>query len=395
MPRCYIVPGFLCSALWRTGPGVDSYWADVSALIYRGIDPLRLDAAGNDPGSPGGEALFPFGAVGLYWDKPATQLLAQIKPHGYETFVWGWDWRKRILDGGALLGAHILAEIDPTEPCVLACHSAGGLLARAAWSWLGDRGQTGLIRRIVTLGTPHWGTYEPVNVWTGGGSLMSQLKWILNSLAFGANSVPVSGGRRFWSDDDIIALTQTWPGLYDLMPVIGAPDTEDDTARPALFDAANYAPGRRPSQTHLDHARDVTGPWLRSSASMPPTEVITSVIGSGYSTRARLDPDWSPNIRGSSLQAGSGDGVVTSSSAAAALSVAYDWSVLHGDMPTASVQGGYLADMLLAVRTPPDPPPPPVTIGGIVPFGTTLPPLVATAAGCPPGASRADGSCSC
>lgn len=395
MKRCYIVPGFLCSSLFRDGPGQGVYWADPSQLIWRGIDPLRLDAAGTGPGSPGGLELYPFGAVGIYWDSPARQLLSQLSPHGYDNFVYGWDWRKRIRTSGDFLGAHILAEIDPAEPCVIACHSAGGLVARGAWTYLLERGETRLIRRIVTLGSPHWGTYAPVETWVAKGDLIRQLKWILNGLAFSANSTVIAGGRRYWSDDDIISLTQTWPAMYDLLPVIGAPGSEVDPDRAEVYDATSYAPGRRPSQAHLSYARDVTGPWLRSAASQPPTHVITAVAGDGTPTSNRLDPDRSQHMRAASLSNGIGDGVVTFRSAYAVDAVCYDWDVHHSDMPTAAIQSGQLAELLLAERSPPTPPPPVEVIPGIVPYSTSMPPIVTRTAGCPGGASRADGSCVC
>lgn len=395
MKRCYVLPGFLCSALWRTGQGIDAYWADVGQLAWRGIDPLRLDAAGTGPGSPGGLSLFPFGPVPMFWDAQARLLADQLRPHGYSVFVYGWDWRKRIRTSGDLLGAHILAEIDPDDPCVIACHSAGGLVARGAWSYLLARGEERLIRRIVTLGTPHWGTYAPVETWVARGDLIRQVKWVLNSLAFSANTSPITGGRRYWSDDDIISLTQTWPGMYDLLPVIGAPDTEFDPDRAAVYDAESYAPGRRPSQDHLTYARDVTGPWLRSTASKPPTHVMTAIAGDGTPTINRLDSDRSQHMRATSLANGLGDGVVTTSSASAANAVLLEWDVLHADMPLAAIQSDQLVDKLLAERSPPDPPPPVEQIPGLVPFSMTMPPVVSRQAGCPGGATRMNGSCSC
>lgn len=372
MPICYVVPGFLSAAIYTPsilGPVL--LWVNIPRIALGQFGALRLAPNGVDPGPPDGEVCTIGAGLEDYVETPAGVLRGQLASYGYTVTVVPYDWRKELITHGAALASKIRAEVSASDPCAIVCHSTGGLVARAAWANLGSTDQTNLVRRIVTLGTPHQGTYTPVMVFSKEDQLIRQLIFLNNALQM-TPAARIPGYTR-WQPGQIRNLCQTWVSLYQLFPALPAPSYDPDRA--ALYTASNWTNGAAPQQTWLDQARETWWPLMQSEDAMPPSWVLTTVSGSGWSTRYRLDDASKIGDPDEIAITTDGDGVVYRLSAEVPGSVIYRTSVAHQDQLPQLVTSGQVAEWVLAVRHPPDPAPPPSEVFAPVNPQYTGPPI--------------------
>jgi len=375
MPKCFVVPGITGSAIFYALPSNDLLWVDYTRLALGQVGALRLAPNGSDPGQPDGRLMRAEYPLPAYYDSCIAALIRDLDSHGYAVIGWGYDWRKKNREAGALLADEIRATVLPSDPCSIVGHSQGGIVARAAWANLLATGEEGRIRRIVTLGTPHQGSYAIVAMFSLDNDNLSQIAWI-TSLVSGIVIPPfgITGPRR-WTLEELCVLAATWPATYELMPLLQSPSAATDPNRAALFVPGNWPAGRELSTAHLTYARDDFQVWLRSAASMPPAHVLTTVAGIGLQTFATLNY---PQDLGDSSALGfgqDGDGRVTMQSALVPISSAYSIVCRHTDLPGETAVSGDLAQWVLEVRTPPTPVPPIVAIPGQLHPGLAGPPL--------------------
>lgn len=353
MPNCYVLGGLGESGLSKSTLANDTVWIDLGVLMLGQLGLMRLAPDGTSPGPPDGVALQPLGVIGPYCGFPTAILAAQLLPHGYRTAGWAWDWRQTVYAAGVRLAATIRSEVTTDDPCAIVAHSAGGLVARAAWTELGLTGQQGLVRRIVTLGTPHWGSYTVVSYWQGSNVSIDWLVYAnqqLGSSVYG--HAPdfwgyVSRPRGFYQ-----LLGLTWPSYYDLLPTLGAPDATADPNRALLYQAANWPEDFRPQQAWLDWSRDHTGPWLRSAASKPPAHVLTCVSGVNTTVASALTSAEGFAEGGGLGQYVAGDNAVTRDSAELATGVIWRYGIDHENLLPTLANSGDLRDLVLEVRAP-------------------------------------------
>jgi len=395
MPRCWIVPGFLSCELYSDFERRHLVWVSYPTLMQGGVGYLRLAANGIDPGPPDGRQLFEGPPLADYWNTPINLLLDGLRPHGYRLDVLLYDWRKSITDAGQALANLIRDKDTASDPCSIVAHSMGGLVARAAWASLVLSGQESKVRRIVTLGSPHQGTYAPVSVLSGRYEALDQLEFVSYTLTSGINVLQWPIEFRRYNVPAIRDVAATWPALYSIFPVMGGSDAMNDPHRADLFERSNWPTSIPVQQTWLSYARAVFGPFLLSPTSQPPAWVLTTVAGQGVPTPAGLVR---PELLGSAAAIGEtqdGDGVVTGSSALMAESKRYVVSARHSDMPAYTAASGELAEWVLEVRDPITPVPPPETIPGVLTPVLAGPPIPQPL-GVPPQAASCGGhKCPC
>ncbi len=149
-PRVIIVPGIMGSRL-----GTRSSAGSRAQILW--IDPWRIAAGGlADLALPRGNALAPLGVLLFAYAK--MRYLLEID--GFDAQFFGYDWRRGLAESGRALASHISASARPTA---VVGHSMGGLVARASLDLLPRRAVT----RVILLGTPHRGTYAPVQALCG------------------------------------------------------------------------------------------------------------------------------------------------------------------------------------------------------------------------------------
>lgn len=239
---------------------------------------------------------------GLGGLEPYTALLAELRDHVPDSRSVGefpYDWRLSIASSAQALVSKAAEHLDswkkvvaaeqlPTDlndvRLVIVAHSMGGLVARYAIERLGLHT---VVRRLVTLGTPFYGSTKAIRV-----------------LATGEGAPPLASARAARE------LAITCPGVYDLLP-----RTECVTlagATPRRLQATDL--GSIGASTQL--ADESAARWEKLRMNDPRYRIPMSVMaGSDQSTAmtvALKGSDLIPTEMGYSTD---GDGTVAESSA--------------------------------------------------------------------------------
>lgn len=377
MPLCIVVPGFLGSVLSTVADPVHVVWVSYTALAFGQVGKLRLDAAGTGPGPPDGEQLAAGLPLRAYYDPCVQALTKQLAREGYSVVPFGFDWRFRIRPTGVQLANLIRSRVTADAPCTLVGHSNGGMVCRAAWEELGRGGEHNLVRRIVTLGTPHYGSYAAANLFCLNQDLLGQVGALSSTAPLLSSIVFPPSIALAWSIFDVQQLCATWPAAYELMPTTGAPDQAGDPSRPKLYVASNWPSSRQLSAAWLNEVDTDFNPWSLTPGTIPPNWVLTAVVGTGSGTNSRLVSwpllGYPPAIGG--MDDGDGTVTVTSATGPAAETVALNCR--HVDLPNTTAASGLLASLILDPRSGPVPPPSARSVPGVIVPGLQPPPAAA------------------
>lgn len=395
MPRCYYIPGFLGSTLETPELRATTVWVSYNQLARGQMGKMRLAANGEDPGAPDGIELRADQPLPDYYGGAISSLRSQLSGRGYTVTGYGWDFRKSVRRAGKLLAAQIRHDVSPADPCALACHSMGGLVARAAWWELKQTNQTDLIRRVVTLSTPHSGSYTAVDVAAGVHEIYDKLQLVNDYLMAFQGFLDLLPGFHATNRAEMVGIVLTWPAFYELLPVLGTPEAAADPFRERLFDKRAWSPKTPISQEWLDYARNDYGPWIRSDASSIAPEAMTRVAGVGWGTNSALSFPPLLGRPGATGNPQEGDAQVTFESSMYEYGWGYTVVCTHKDMPLATAQSGQMAEWILQEGGPPVPQPEPVAIPGRVPPLTTGIPFPLPVGTGPDPGPCAGGVCSC
>ncbi|MBF8753630.1 DUF7379 domain-containing protein [Pseudomonas guariconensis] len=188
-PAVFVLPGILGSNLKKDGRRI---W--LGPWLINGLDKLSY--------SESGDQVEPDGAVGLVYDD-----LIDFLGETHEVIEFAYDWRVPMQKEAKRLGiavqSALSARTETRQPVRMLAHSMGGLLARTmqleepqVWARMMDNPQA----RLVMLGTPHGGSWAPMQVLSGDDTFG-------NSLAF--------AGAPF-APQDSRDLMATFPGFIQL-----------------------------------------------------------------------------------------------------------------------------------------------------------------------------------
>ena len=287
MPIIYVVPGIGGTSLGTSPATSSDTWVSYTAMALGFIGRMRLAADGINPGPPDGVQLYAGRPLPDYYQRCIVALVAQLGPQGYVVLDHGYDWRLDAQLLGTDLAARIVAGVQPGSPCTIVAHSYGGLVARLAWSSLVGSGQSGLVRRIITLGSPHWGSYGAVRLWSLDSDQLTQVFYLsIPAAIVSATTNPFVPGR-VWTESQLATLAGTMPCLYWTLPSLLAPDAAADPGRSAVY--GTTWPASRGVSTHwLQQAMTAWQPLLAGSSTFPPAWVLTTVAGVGLPTPSKL-----------------------------------------------------------------------------------------------------------
>jgi Putative serine esterase (DUF676) len=361
MPICYVVPGLGGTTLGYESGGGAPLWVDYTRIALGQIGAMRLAADGISPASPDGVKLFAGEPLPDYYATCIGELRRQLSPLGYEIVPWGYDWRLSARVNGPALAARIIADVTAGDPCSVVAHSFGGLVARVAWSELLARGQTGLVRRIVTLGSPHLGSYGAVALWSLDSDQLAQVRTLTVATATVLSAISPIIAPFPWSRQALVRLSATWPSLYETLPFLLGPDGTGDPYRSVLY-GSRWPEDRGISQAWLDYARQDWQPFASSMSMFPPADVATAVAGTGFPTPYRLVYPGQLGNDNAYERTSEGDNAVGALSALSLSPSAESYSVAHADLPNQLALSGRLAALVTAARPGPPPPPPPAVL---------------------------------
>lgn len=362
MSICYYLPGLGGSALASSPSGLLS-WGSVYAAASTPLSALGLAPDGLTPLAPCGVALSPFSLYGDYYGSAFSGLVSAARNYGVSVVSYIWDWRYALSSIGESLAQQIIRDVSPGIPCSIVAHSAAGLVARAAWLSLGAVGAQDLVRRIVTYGTPHQGSYGAVRLWSLDAASLTSVQYLAAARAVLRAPFPPPQCDPV-AQAAIAGTATTWPALYDTLPLVGGSDFAADPLRVLLYEPASWIGPVQPAAAWLSYAATITRPWLLSAASMPPAWVLTTIAGTGTPTAGMLRLGGSIGLPVAYTIGADGDGTVTTSSALVAGAAQITLSCGHNDLPLRLVQDGTLLAAILDPRGPPSPPPAAVVVSG-------------------------------
>jgi pimeloyl-ACP methyl ester carboxylesterase len=285
--RCvFVLPGIMGSQLSiaRESPPDNLLWLD-PADFQRG-DLMQL-AWSTLPVRSAGPVLYTF-----------LPLKFALEAAGYTVRCFDYDWRRDIAELGLEFSRRVA--IEPASHISVIGHSMGGLVARAALRT--DAGPR--IERLITLGTPHGGSYAPVQALRGVYPLIRRL----------AQLDPLHSAEALARD-----VFATFHSLYQMLPRGEGAKGEQLN----LLDPRNWPSlGPQPNATLLDRVAmlDLGGADHR----------IGSIAGYGYDTPinvAHVHDDFYYRY------GAAGDGTVPTTRATLAGTEAWYCRVAHNDLP--------------------------------------------------------------
>jgi hypothetical protein len=291
----YVLPGIMGSQLClpRERPDPDNLlWLD-PADFQRGH--LMLLAWSSQPVHSAGPVLYGY-----------LPLKFALEAEGYTVRCFDHDWRRDIGELGTEFSRRIAAE--SARRISVIGHSMGGLVARAALrTEAGSR-----IEHLITLGTPHGGSFAPVQAVRGVYPLVRRL----------AQLDPVHSPEALARD-----VFATFHSLYQMMPHCEGLD---------LFDPRNWpSRGPQPNATLLERVAmlDLGGSDTR----------ISSLAGYGFDTAiniTRVRDDFYYRY------GPAGDGTVPTNRATLPGTEAWYCNVPHNELPRSPLVQAAILELL-------------------------------------------------
>jgi pimeloyl-ACP methyl ester carboxylesterase len=301
--RVLVVPGIMGSQLGmrREAPlPNDVLWVDPIDIELGRLACLRLPAAGAAAVISLGPVLYSYLRVKLH-----------LRAAGFSAAFHDYDWRLGIDELGRALAKRVLA--DDAHSMMIVAHSMGGLVSRAALAAPGmDK-----VRRVVMLGTPHFGSFAPVQALRGTYAVVRKIARLVRTSTAEAMAAEVF---------------TTFPSLYHMLPVA------DRNGGPDLFQPSEWPA----SDPRPDPALLATTQAVRDGLAPPDARFVT-IVGVGQETVtavARRKDEFEYTITRH------GDGTVPSVSAELPGALTHYAQVAHSDLTRDPVVAAAVIDLL-------------------------------------------------
>lgn len=293
-------PGWLGSTIGYL-PSIFGYrypiWPNPASIPTGDLVQLQLAADGRSPGPlTHGLAVSAIDVIGAVYG-PIVQFMQTL---GWNLLPVPIDWRLSLQDSGKAALSAVQAQFGG-EPFAIVAHSHGGLVARSAYQWLVQAGQGTQLTRLVTLGTPHYGTMQGVLCLFRQQVYYTLLQSLCGWVHFG---IPP------WGPDYIDATIASFPAIYELMPFKDygyllkvAPDQIAALYQSNFWGSAN---------PHFSAARlnaaSAGQDWIQPAM---PAGLLYTVAGIGYRTEVGLNLDRSQTTDAGYTSSADGDGIVS------------------------------------------------------------------------------------
>lgn len=316
------LPGILGSALgWTEGPGAALHpcWLDLPSVLDGDLVSLQI---GNDGVSPGPLAQGRSTVVSGLFAPVYTPLALFLRTVGYNVLPLPFDWRLSTFT----LGQNLWPTVQGWAaggPFYVVAHSQGGLVARAIYGQMLQQGAAAQLAGLITIGTPHFGSLEPVRLWW---------RQPVTYRALAAATAVVQGWPQGSGPAYLDAVLASHPSWYELQAFSGAgPLFQQFPAQAAaIYQLGSYGGANSFLSATLFQSAQVVqtllGGWL-------PTAVTRVIAGVGTQTAFALNPPASPIGDAGWQWTGQGDGSVTLAQASPPGVPVFTVAVEHGLQP--------------------------------------------------------------
>ena len=186
----YILPGIMgtqLGALRAAGAPADLLWLDPQDVIGGALTRLRLPATAG---------LVSLGAIPFSY----LALQLRLRAGGFNVVMHDYDWRQSLEELATAFAARLRADAAPG--ILIVAHSMGGLIARHAMQ---DPALV-RVRRLITLGTPHRGSFGAVQAIRGTYPVVRRLAAL---------------DRHHDADFLAAQVFSTFPSIHQLLPAPG------------------------------------------------------------------------------------------------------------------------------------------------------------------------------
>lgn len=306
-----VIPGLLGSQLsFKNALSRDTvYWIDRVLIARDGFLPMALDVDGKKPFPGKGLKLTPDDFFGDFYGALRNRLKAGL-PAEWKKQAFVYDFRLNPALAAAELSSAILQQQGNGNRFYLVGHSLGGLVAKLAWSNLKDQGKESLVKRIVTLGSPHYGSYSVSEAYNLRDSTTNDLARLSGMLSLSGLANRATQEYRTRVKDDVLRTINTWPSIYALMPMSGSLQQQYDPDVSKWYVTENLPSDLWIDRDWMSWTQNTFQTTYHNTLSLPPREVLKCVAGTGHTTIQSLqDPAKLTNFQGYNFS-DEGDGVV-------------------------------------------------------------------------------------
>jgi pimeloyl-ACP methyl ester carboxylesterase len=252
-----ILPGILGSELTVATDNTEKVWFGFWSILKGDFDQLQVDSAGKSI-----KTVNATGAFRRYYGELEQYLLAD-----WNVLVAPYDWRLDIRDSADLLINGINSQFGSAKDVHLVAHSMGGLVARSmaqrhpeVWADMG---------KLVMMGTPNYGSLAIAHLYTGLYRLMRVLAAIDTQHNLAA----------------LLQFTKNFVGTYEMLPRQDKLLTTQNPAR--LYDPGSYG-NLQPPRDRFDDALN----FQKELETIHNPERMTYIAGTNQPTADGVQ-DWS------------------------------------------------------------------------------------------------------
>ena len=282
-----LLVGLMGGSLYVKNPYIGQsplFWVDVPNILTHGFNPMTLASDGVSAHPTYGQELVAGGPddriLGGYYEAAVVSLRRDAPDNSWDVVALPYDWRKSCLAQGQQVAGNIVNDVENNgvESYTLACHSQGGIIARVAWLTLKAQGKQQYIRRIVTVGTPHYGTWA---VFASILGFSNQIKDFASYVVRGMFPRPLPFGSTVgqWLGN----IAATFPSFWELFPQLNAPSASFDEQKSLPYNSRLYPLWLQFPILPFGGPQSFQA-TLNDPANIPPPDVMFCVWGSGVGT---------------------------------------------------------------------------------------------------------------
>lgn len=255
------------------------------------------------------------------YDNLKNEFIANGFEEGKNLFVWSYDWRQPVNQIASNFDTYLsdLNITDSDDEIILVGHSLGGMVAR--W-WYQNNPTDSRIKKVISLGSPHYGAVDAYEAWNGGNITGNGLSSIVFNILMLLN--------RDSTESPASVIKRLAPVVKDLQPVMDFAYVDGQLEKFSTFAEANSTLALKNFEFQTISLDDL---YTIAGTGFDTKEFIRLKDRSFFDRRLNIWPDGRPFER---IYSNLGDDTVLSGSARLGPDY-YELTSNHGDLTTSAI----------------------------------------------------------